>query len=323
MNIMPTRIGGACTAAFTGISEMMHRFSKAQTGLGCITELNQALDLGVSWDKGRHISCQINLSSTGNTQCRDSTSRWTAFVSSSNPFLFARQSSAIFHVNTLTPAIFPHASHSKASYSKGKGKRASTQAEEEPENSVKDAFDLKMFKIEKVMRIILDRHLEGLVKIRTGRAKPDLIEPLMVQVGPDDKRPLHSIAAVTQRNFQLLVVTVFNKQHTGAVIQCIETSEFHLQARLEGSEIHIPIPRPTVMLINRLCKQVDEMTEHVKLKLRNARQEGMEAVKVIAAGRKDDRFRMEKEVQRICDQFTAEADRLRAAKEKDLRENHL
>ena len=36
----------------------------------------------------------------------------------------------------------------------------------------------------------------------------------------------------------------------------------------------------------------------------------------------DDLYRMEKEVQKLCDKYVAEVDRLKALKDKDLKENH-
>ncbi|KIY97239.1 hypothetical protein MNEG_10727 [Monoraphidium neglectum] len=71
-----------------------------------------------------------------------------------------------------------------------------------------------------------------------------------------------------------------------------------------------------------MVKLVSMEQEAAHQSIRHARQRGMDAAKKAFKGAsEDDRKRAEKEVQKLYDRFIAETDRLRKAKEAELREH--
>jgi len=210
-----------------------------------------------------------------------------------------------------------------AGYAKGKGKdvpgkkkgKSAATADAGP------APEFDMDEAEKPMDQAVQHYKAELSNIRSGRANPGLLEPVQVEAH-GQRLPLRSFGAVTQRNAHLLVVVPFDPADSAAVLKALQNSPLKLQAKLEGKEVHVPMPRPTMEMLERMVKLVHQEAESAKAAVRNARHRALDGLKRAMKDHPDDRFRTEKEVQKLCDQYVAEIDRLKALKDKDIRENH-
>ncbi|GBF92971.1 hypothetical protein Rsub_05807 [Raphidocelis subcapitata] len=164
----------------------------------------------------------------------------------------------------------------------------------------------------------LGRELSG---VRTGRANPGLLENIPVEAY-GEKLPLKACGAVTVRNAQLLAVSVFDSGLVAAVSKAIQNSPLSLAPAVEGSEVLVKLPRMTKDTIEQMVKLVHMEVEGAHQSIRRARQKGMDAIKKsFKGGAEDERKRAEKEVQRLHDRFLAEAERLKKAKDAELREH--
>ncbi|KAG1672999.1 hypothetical protein FOA52_005929 [Chlamydomonas sp. UWO 241] len=201
---------------------------------------------------------------------------------------------------TLTRAWGPCVSFA-AGYAKGKGKAGGKKGAADEDAAPPPEFDLDA--VEKEMAHARTHLTHELSNIRAGRATPGLLEPVMVEAN-NERLALRNFGQVTQRSNHLLVVALFNQADAAAVVKAIQESPLELQARLEGKEVHVPVPRPSMEMLARMSKLAHQEAESAK-----------------ATGHPDERFRAEKEVQRLCDRFVGEIDMLKLKKDKDLQDN--
>ena len=172
---------------------------------------------------------------------------------------------------------------------------------------------------EKNMEGAISHFQKELVNIRSGRANPGLLEPITVESATGRRLQLKQIGTVSQRNASLLVVSVFDSIEVQSVVKAIRESPLKLQAKVESGEIHVPIPKPTTEMLQKMTKLVHQEAEHAKSAVRNSRHKALDSIKTMQS--KDERFRFEKEVQKITDRWVAEIERIRALKEKDIKAN--
>jgi ribosome recycling factor len=211
----------------------------------------------------------------------------------------------------------PYAWLSFMHYAKQKGKKSGKQSETE----VKEVtFDARA--AEQGMEGAISHFQKELANIRGGRANPGLLEPILVESASGRRVQLKQIGAVSQRNVSLLVVNVFDSNETQSVVRAIRESPLELQAKVESGEIQVPIPKPTTDMLQKMNKLVQQEAEHAKNAVRSSRHKALELIKTqMQAGSKDEKFRIEKEIQKMTDKWIAEIERIKALKEKDIKAN--
>eukprot|EP00887_Chlorella_sp_A99_P006226 scaffold3.g6226.t1 len=169
-----------------------------------------------------------------------------------------------------------------------------------------------------LMARAVDRLQHELANIRTGRATPGMLDHLKVDLY-GERLQLKACGTVSVRDAQLLAVTVFDPAAVHAVKKAVEESALQLSPRAEGQEVLVPIPRPTAETLAAMGKVCKQQAEAAKVTVRHARQQAMHGAK--AAASEDERKRLEREVQKLTDEFVAEIDALVAAKERSIREH--
>ncbi|PSC69617.1 ribosome recycling factor [Micractinium conductrix] len=156
-------------------------------------------------------------------------------------------------------------------------------------------------------------HMQGeLANIRTGRASPGMLDHLKVDVY-GDRMPLKACGSVSVRDPQLLAVTVFDSDAVPAVVKAIAESPLKLNPRAEGQEVLVPIPRPTAETLAAMIKVCRAEAENAKVSVRHARKAAMDAAKKLAS--EDERKRVEKEVQKLTDDYIAQVESVMTKKE--------
>lgn len=203
----------------------------------------------------------------------------------------------------------------------GGGKKQGGAAASEDQDADQQQPEFDPTEIEQSMQATVEHLSKELSGVRTGRANPGLIENIQVDAY-GEKLPLKACGAVTVRNPQLLAVAVFDSGLAGAVVKAIQNSPLSLAPSHEGSEVLVKLPRMTKETVEQMVKIVHIEVEGAHQSIRRARQKGMDAIKKAFKGAsEDERKRAEKEMQKLHDRFIAEADRLRKAKDSELREH--
>jgi ribosome recycling factor len=161
-----------------------------------------------------------------------------------------------------------------------------------------------------------------LVTVRTGRASPQLLENVRVDVAAyGGIMPLNQLASIAAPDARMLVVTPWDKSVLTDIEKAIASSGLGLNPGSDGQIVRVPIPALTGERRQELTKVVRRHGEESKIRVRSARREynelfkGMESDKDIT---KDERERLMKQVQTATDTSVSKVDAIVSAKEKEL-----
>ena len=160
----------------------------------------------------------------------------------------------------------------------------------------------------------------NLVKIRTGRANPALLDSVHVEYY-GSMVPLSQVANVSTLDARTLSVQPWEKGLGPKVEKAIRDSELGLNPSSMGELIRVPMPAMTEERRKDLTKVVRQEGEAAKIAIRNVRRDANEAVKKLVKDKEiseDDQKRSEAEVQKITDKEILAIDQLVQEKEQDL-----
>ena len=160
----------------------------------------------------------------------------------------------------------------------------------------------------------------NLVKIRTGRANPALLDSGHVEYY-GSMVPLSQVANVSTLDARTLSVQPWEKGLGPKVEKAIRDSDLGLNPSSMGELIRVPMPAMTEERRKDLTKVVRQEGEAAKIAIRNVRRDANEAVKKLVKDKEiseDDQKRSEAEVQKITDKEILAIDQLVQEKEQDL-----
>jgi ribosome recycling factor len=122
-------------------------------------------------------------------------------------------------------------------------------------------------------------HLESeLVKIRTGKATPNMLDSVMVDYY-GSMTPLNQIANVNTPDARTLVVQPWEKSRLGDIERAIINSNLGLNPQNDGEMIRINVPPLTEERRKDMVKLAKGEAEHCKISIRNARKNANESIK--------------------------------------------
>jgi len=156
--------------------------------------------------------------------------------------------------------------------------------------------------------------------LRTGRANPSLLEPVMVDAY-GSKMPLNQVATVAAADARLLTVQVWDKSMTQAVEKAIRESNLGLNPAAEGTLIRVALPELNEERRRDLTKVAHQYAEQSKVAVRHIRRDGMDALKKQEKDGdigQDEMHSLSDKVQKLTDDAVSEIDKLLAAKEADI-----
>ena len=160
----------------------------------------------------------------------------------------------------------------------------------------------------------------NLVRVRTGRANPSLLDSIHVEYY-GSMVPLSQVANVTLLDARTISVQPWEKSMSAEVEKAIRESELGLHPASVGDRIRGPMPPRSEERRKEMTKLARNEGEASKVAVRNLRRDANEAVKKLVKDKQaseDDQKRAEADVQKITDRFIAEIDRLVTAKEAEI-----
>lgn len=165
----------------------------------------------------------------------------------------------------------------------------------------------------------LQKNLSGL---RSGRASPSLIEPIMVDAY-GGKTPLGQLGNVGVPQARTLTVQLWDSSLIKAAEKAIRDSGMGLNPSVDGNTVYINVPELTQERRQEMLKKAREYGEKARISIRSTRQD---VQKEIAENEKsglcseDQAFADQKELQKITDVFTKKVDELLSSREKEITE---
>lgn len=165
----------------------------------------------------------------------------------------------------------------------------------------------------------LRRDLSGL---RSGRASPNLLEPVRVEAYGGEV-PLSQVGTVAVPEARMLTVSVWDRGLVGAVERAIRDAGLGLNPAADGQTVRVPIPQLTEERRNELARAAGKYAENGKIAVRGVRRDGMDQVKGFEKKgdiSQDDLKTWSDSIQKLTDQYVKRMDDILADKDKEIRQ---
>ena len=159
-----------------------------------------------------------------------------------------------------------------------------------------------------------------LMKIRTGRASPGILDTVHVDYYGSSV-PLSQVANVSALDARTLSVQPWEKGMAAKIEKAIRESDLGLNPASMGDLIRVPMPPMSEERRREMTKLVRSEGENAKIAIRNLRRDANEHVKKLVKDKvatEDELKRAEADVQKTTDKHIAEIDSLVHAKEQDI-----
>lgn len=156
--------------------------------------------------------------------------------------------------------------------------------------------------------------------IRTGKASPELVNNLQVEVYGSFMR-LKDIAAISTPDSRLIMIQPWDGTNVDPIRKAIEGSKLGINPLVDGKTIRLPIPELSTERRQEMVKAIKKMAEEGRVTLRAVRRTTMDEVKKLQKDGKiteDQQKQAEGDVQKLTDQYVAEIEKALASKEAEL-----
>jgi len=165
----------------------------------------------------------------------------------------------------------------------------------------------------------LERELDA---VRTGRARPALVESLKVDYY-GTPTPLNQLATINAPEPRLITIQPWDKSQLGTIEKAIQKSDLGLTPTNDGNIIRLNIPQLTEDRRKELVKVVHKKVEDGRVAIRNVRRDALEHLRRAQHDKQitdDEERRAQDRLQKLTDRYIADVDRHGHAKEKELLE---
>jgi ribosome recycling factor len=156
--------------------------------------------------------------------------------------------------------------------------------------------------------------------LRTGRASPALLDPVMVDAY-GSMMPLNQVGNISTPEPRLLTVQVWDKGLAKAVDKAIRDAGLGLNPQMDGQLLRIPIPELNEERRKELAKLASKYAEAARIAVRNVRRDGMEVLKKLEKDHKigqDEQHKHGDELQKLTDAHIKEIDQVLHGKEQEI-----
>ncbi len=163
---------------------------------------------------------------------------------------------------------------------------------------------------------------EDLSGYRTGRASPQLIERLVVEVYGSEMT-LNQLALISVPEPQQLAIRPFDTRTISQIEKAILKSDLGLNPNNDGKIIRLNIPSLTEERRRSLQKQVHKRVEEAKVAVRNVRRDAVNDLREFKeAGEitEDELHRGQDDLQKLTDKVIGEIDTIGRNKEAEIME---
>jgi len=163
-------------------------------------------------------------------------------------------------------------------------------------------------------------HLETeLVKIRAGKANPNMLDGIMADYY-GNPTAINQVANVSVLDARTISVQPWEKNMLQVIERAIIMANIGINPQNDGTVIRLFLPPLTEERRKELVKRCNGEGEHAKVAIRNIRRENIEAIKKLQKeGLSEDICKdAEKQVQDTTDKFIAVVEKHLAAKEKEI-----
>lgn len=182
-----------------------------------------------------------------------------------------------------------------------------------------EEIELFLEEAKELMQKAVDHTASELVKIRAGKAMPNLLDGVMVMYY-GTPTPLQQVSSVTTPDARTLTIKPFERSLISEIEKAIINSDLGLAPQNNGEIIILTIPALTEERRLQLVKNAKSECETGKISIRSVRKDTNESIrKLQKEGASEDAIKKaEEQVQKFTDSYSLKIDELFAKKETDI-----
>jgi len=118
------------------------------------------------------------------------------------------------------------------------------------------------------------KHFDAeLIKIRTGRANPTLVEDIKISVYGGDPMPLKGLAAIAAPEARLITIQPWDESIIPEIEKAINNSDLGVNPANDGKFIRITLPEMSSTRRDELAKVLGKKLEEARIAIRNVRKD--------------------------------------------------
>ncbi len=175
-------------------------------------------------------------------------------------------------------------------------------------------------KAEERMNRRIDHLNSEFAAIRAGRANPAVLDKVLVDYY-GAPTPVNQLAAVSVTEARTLLIQPWDMSVLTPIERAIQKSDIGINPQNDGKTLRMIFPPLTEERRKELVKDVKELAEDCKVRVRNVRRETVDKFKTMKKGgeiTEDDLKQAEKKTQELTDRFIKEIDVLAEKKQKEI-----
>ena len=186
------------------------------------------------------------------------------------------------------------------------------------ENNMRDVKDI-LDEAQDSMDMAIMYLDEALAHIRAGKADIRLLDGIRVD-SYGSMVPINNVAAVTTPDARSIAIKPWDKSMFRVIEKAIIDSSLGIMPENNGEIIRIGIPPLTEERRKQLAKQCKAEGETAKVSIRNARRDGIDALKkAVKDGlAEDEQKNAEAKLQKVHDKYIAKIEEMLAEKDKEI-----
>jgi ribosome recycling factor len=173
---------------------------------------------------------------------------------------------------------------------------------------------------EQKMKGAIEAMVHDFASYRTGRATPAVLDRVHVDYYGTET-PINQIANVSVPEPRQLLIQPYEKSMVPTIERAIMKSDLGINPVNDGTGIRLNFPQMTEDRRREMAKQVHGRIEQCKVSIRNIRREAIDGFKALEKKKEiteDEVKGNENKIQKLTDQYVAQADDLGKKKEAEL-----
>ena len=170
------------------------------------------------------------------------------------------------------------------------------------------------------MQKSLDHTQSDFASLHTGKATPAMLDGIRVQAYGSTVS-LKEVAAVSTPDAKTIMIQPWDRSVVRDIEKAIQEANIGLNPLVDGGILRVPVPELTGQRRQEPAKTAGNMAEDGRIRIRKNRRDAIDLLKAAKDdGLPEDDFkRLEKEVQKLHDDFISQVNQALTSKEADLK----
>lgn len=163
---------------------------------------------------------------------------------------------------------------------------------------------------------------EELLKIKSGRANPALVENIEVECF-GQKFPLRQLALISIPESRQILIQAWDESYIEGILRAIEKSGLGVSPVVEKNLVRINLPPLTEEFKKDILRLVSQKKEESKKRIRFLRQEAWDKIQeAFQEGKisEDEKFKGKDEIQELVEEYNEKIEEIIKKKEEEIKE---